>query len=262
MLIITTIEMLHMIDDADIKYIKGLTAKDRIVVLSKEGATMPVALFQTLSSLKSPLEIKEVDTKDAFKLGYVIGALASGVKPTEKVLILYNKQLDDLCASNVVWSEKLSSGKSGKAKSTVKAVVTAAKKATSNTAGKASVKVSVEPGTRTSTKTSAKTENRTESKTAAKATAKSAVKTTAKKETKALPKIRNVEQLVSALPKLKKYKKQLIDNEESFKEAIFTSSDAEIGLKFQLEIRFGLKDGGEIWEIIKEHYEALKKSMA
>ena len=243
MLLITTIDMVTGLTDADCKLLAGYTAKDKIIVLSKEGAMMPVAMFQTLSALKCQLEIKEIDTKDLFQLGYTIGRLTTSVKNTEKIIILTNKELD-VDDKNIIRTESLAGTKGAKA--STKAAVSKAAVAKAAVAKVASPKDA--PAKNTAPKvTPAKNiaPKATTSKVAA-------VKDAAPKATgsKLWP-------IISKYSKMKPYKEFVIKNEEALMGAILSAGDADITFKFQLQLNFGA-DGVDIWEILHKNFEEIQ----
>lgn len=230
MLLITTIDMVTGLTDADCKVLAGYTAKDKIIVLSKEGAMMPVAMFQTLSALRCQLEIKEIDTKDLFQLGYTIGRLTASVKNTEKIVILTNKELD-VDDKNIVRTESLSKTKGVKAP----AKAPAEKKVA---APKADAKEAV--------KNAAKSASKEATKTASKPEAKEAPAKTRATGSKLWP-------ILGKYSKMKPYKDFVLKNEEALIGAILGAADAEITFKFQLQINFG-SDGVAVWEILYKHF--------
>lgn len=232
MLLITTIDMVTTLTEADCKMLAGYTAKDKIIVLSKEGAMMPVALFQTLSSLKCTLEIKELDTKDLFKLGYTIGSLVASAKPTEKIIILSNKEFADN-NKNVTWTDKLTGVKGAKTKST-------AKKADSAPQSKSAEAVKT-VAAKASAKSKAAEENTVE-----KPVAKTAAKTTKKATSTLWP-------ILGKYSKMKPYKEFVEKNEDALKGAILSATDDEITFKFQMQINFGA-EGIAVWEILQKHF--------
>lgn len=228
MLLITTIDMVTGLTDADCKLLAGYTAKDKIIVLSKEGAMMPVAMFQTLSALKCQLEIKEIDTKDLFQLGYTIGRLTTSVKNTEKIIILTNKELD-VDDKNIIRTESLAGTKGAKA--STKAAVS-----------KAAVAKVASPKDAPAKNIAPKA---TTSKVAA-------VKDAAPKATgsKLWP-------IISKYSKMKPYKEFVLKNEEALMGAILSAGDADITFKFQLQLNFGA-DGVDIWEILHKNFEEIQ----
>lgn len=265
MLLITTIDMVTGLTEADCKVLAGYTAKDKIIVLSKEGAMMPVAMFQTLSSLKCQLEIKNIDTKDLFQLGYIIGRLTASVKNTEKIIILTNKEFD-VDDKNIIRTEVLAGAKGTKApaKATTKAPVkaestktAASAKSESKSASKSeNVKAVVKPDT-------AKAAKSEEAKPAAKSVPKAESKAPAKAaSTKASTKPAGSKlwPILSKYSKMKPYKDFVIKNEEALTGAILSASDAEITFKFQLQINFG-GDGVAVWEILYKNFEAIQAAV-
>lgn len=250
MLLITTIDMVTGLTDADCKVLAGYTAKDKIIVLSKEGAMMPVAMFQTLSALKCQLEIKEIDTKDLFQLGYTIGRLTASVKNTEKIVILTNKELD-VDDKNIVRTESLSKTKSAKAP----AKAPAEKKVA---APKADAKEAVKTAAKSDAKEAPKTGIKDVVKSAPKSASKEATKTASKPEAKEVPaKTRatgsKLWPILGKYSKMKPYKDFVLKNEEALIGAILGAADAEITFKFQLQINFG-SDGVAVWEILYKHF--------
>lgn len=238
MLLITTIDMVTGLTDADCKLLAGYTAKDKIIVLSKEGAMMPVAMFQTLSALKCQLEIKEIDTKDLFQLGYTIGRLTTSVKNTEKIIILTNKELD-VDDKNIIRTESLAGTKGAKASTKAAVSKAAVAKAASqkdapakNTVPKSTPAKNIAP-------------KATTSKVAA-------VKDAASKATgsKLWP-------IISKYSKMKPYKEFVLKNEEALMGAILSAGDADITFKFQLQLNFGA-DGVDIWEILHKNFEEIQ----
>ena len=215
--------MVTGLTEADCKMLAGYTAKDKIIVLSKEGAMMPVAMFQTLSALKCSLEIKEIDTKDLFQLGYTIGRLTASVKNTEKIIILTNKELD-VDDKNIIRTESLA-GVKGTAKSG------AAKAPATKPAAKAS----------------------TATKSAASAPKPAVPKPVPKVSATSKPGNSKLWPILSKYSKMKPYKDFVINNEEALMGAIMSATDAEITFKFQLQINFG-SDGVAVWEILYKHF--------
>lgn len=258
MLLITTIDMVTGLTDADCKLLAGYTAKDKIIVLSKEGAMMPVAMFQTLSALKCQLEIKEIDTKDLFQLGYTIGRLTTSVKNTEKIIILTNKELD-VDDKNIIRTESLAGTKGAKATAKAAAPKVSAKapakeepKVTVKAVSKAAVSKAVSPKVTPAKNTAPKA---TPAKNAApKATTSkvAAVKDAAPKAagSKLWP-------IISKYSKMKPYKEFVLKNEEALMGAILSAGDADITFKFQLQLNFGA-DGVDIWEILHKNFEEIQ----
>lgn len=243
MLLITTIDMVTGLTDADCKLLAGYTAKDKIIVLSKEGAMMPVAMFQTLSALKCQLEIKEIDTKDLFQLGYTIGRLTTSVKNTEKIIILTNKELD-VDDKNIIRTESLAGTKGAKAstKAAVAKVASPKDAPAKNTAPKSTPVKNTVPKSTPAKNIAPKA---TTSKVAA-------VKDAAPKATgsKLWP-------IISKYSKMKPYKEFVLKNEEALMGAILSAGDADITFKFQLQLNFGA-DGVDIWEILHKNFEEIQ----
>lgn len=268
MLLITTIDMVTGLTDADCKLLAGYTAKDKIIVLSKEGAMMPVAMFQTLSALKCQLEIKEIDTKDLFQLGYTIGRLTASVKNTEKIIILTNKELD-VDDKNIIRTESLAGTKGAKA--TAKA---AAPKVSAKAPAKEEPKVTVKAVSKADVAKVASpkvtpVKNTAPKSTPAKNTAPKAtpVKNIAPKATTS--KVAAVKDaaskatgsklwpIISKYSKMKPYKEFVLKNEEALMGAILSAGDADITFKFQLQLNFGA-DGVDIWEILHKNFEEIQ----
>lgn len=221
MLLITTIEMFPSLTDADLKYLAGLKNTDKVTVLSKEGATMPVNLFMTLSSLKCKFEIKEMDTKDLFQLGFTIGALCASA--TDKVTILTNRELV-VDAKNVTLVSTLAGSKAAPRKPAVKASQTKAAPVKEETKEVRKTKISsAEPQ-----------------------------KAPRKRRGKSLTDI------LLAYPELKKYRKVIETSEEAIAQAIMSASDAEIGLPFQLQLRGFGEEKDAIANAVKKDFTKIK----
>lgn len=222
MLIITTIEMFPTLTDADLKYLSSLKAADRICVLSKPGATMPVNMFMTLSSLKCPLDIKEMDTKDLFQLGYTIGSLCES--SNDKVTILTDRNLE-IDNKKVTVTNSLTGAKPA-AKPVTKKVTTKASESTPKAAQTSSEKPS-EPHT-------------------------------APKKRRG----KSLMDILLSYPELKKYKKVIETSEEAISQAIVAASDAEIGLPFQLQLRGFGDEKDAIAQAIKKDFAKIKEKIS
>lgn len=257
MLLITTIDMFPGLGDADLKFLQSMKATDKMVVLSKEGATMPVNLFMTLKTLKCSFEIIEIDIKDNFALGYKIGCLSSSVKAGEKVIILSSKSYD-FDEKNVVWLSSLSDKQPAPKPAAKKPAAKTERKPAAKTEGKPAAKAEVKPAAKTEGKSAAKTEGKSAAKTDGKSAAKVGNKPASaggKKGSKALT------DLLAAYPELKKYKKLIAENAEAISEAIVGSSDAEIGLPFQLQLRGFGGEKDDIAGAIKADFAKIKKAL-
>lgn len=260
MLLITTIDMVTGLTEADCKVLSGYTTKDKIIVLSKEGAMMPVAMFQTLSSLKCQLEIKELDTKDLFQLGYIIGRLTASVKNTEKIVILTNKEFD-VDDKNIVRTDSLAGVKGVKA--------TANKSASGKAAPSKAVASKSETAKVVASKTEANKAVASKSETAKVAASKpEAVKAAASKMSTAKPSAKDKKAatggvlwpIIGKYSKMKPYKEFVTKNEEGLIDAITNANDAEITFKFQLQMNFGA-EGVAIWEILNKNFDDIKAAV-
>lgn len=258
MLLITTIDMVTGLTDADCKLLAGYTAKDKIIVLSKEGAMMPVAMFQTLSALKCQLEIKEIDTKDLFQLGYTIGRLTTSVKNTEKIIILTNKELD-VDDKNIIRTESLAGTKGAKAstkaavsKAAVAKVASPKDAPAKNTAPRSTPAKNTAPKATPAKNTAPKSTPAKNIAPKATTSKVAAVKDAASKATgsKLWP-------IISKYSKMKPYKEFVLKNEEALMGAILSAGDADITFKFQLQLNFGA-DGVDIWEILHKNFEEIQ----
>ncbi|MBP5609311.1 MAG: hypothetical protein J6X66_13725 [Lachnospiraceae bacterium] len=244
MLIITDVETLYRIPDNELK---KLTAKDRVIIFSRNGAQMPMSKFQALASVKakmeiieSPVEIDAMSESDRLVYtGYLYGSYAATAKAQEPVKI-YSALFDKIAkagtkASGILRSmgriqicgvEEKKGGR--KAPSTKKSTVpspvpapAAAKKTTKPAKPAAEKKVSV---------------------------------TVRKTEKKVSPLIEKMCSMGLADMKAK-----LSKNEEHIIKALRDATDAEIGYKFQLKMYFGEADSVKIWDKTSKAFEQLKK---
>lgn len=223
MVLITTVEMFPSLTEADLKYLANLKATDKMVVLSKEGATMPVNLFMTLSQLKCKFEIKEIDTKDLFKLGFTIGMLCTQAG-NEKVTILMNKE-QETDSKNVSWVTTLTGSATPKSAPNKKVAKPKAE-VTSSTPKEASTSPTASP------------------------------KPVRKRRGK------SIVDILLGYPELKKFKKVIETSEEALVDAIINSSDPEIGLPFQLQLRGFAEEKDAIARAIKKDFAKIKEQIS
>lgn len=244
MLLITTIDMVMNMTEADCRALSGYTVKDRIIVLSKAGAMMPVAMFQIMSSLKCKPEIIEINIDDEFSLGYTIGRLTGTVKNTEKITILTDREFDS-GDKNIIKVSSLAGAKGSKA--SVKADAKGSK---------ASIKAGAK-GSKASDKAGAEKVSRMPKAAAVKAEKDKApgAKRVSKNTSGAA-----LWAILGKSAKMKPYKDFVLNNEEALRGAILSATDAEITFKFQLQINFG-SDGVAVWEILYKRFEEIQKQV-
>jgi len=223
MVLITTVEMFPSLTDSDIRFLTNLKSTDRMVVLSKEGATMPVNLFMTLSQLKCKLEIKEIDTKDLFKLGFTIGTLCTQAG-NEKVTILMNKE-QETDSKNVSWVTTLTGSATPKSAPNKKVAKPKAE-VTTSTPKEASTSL------------------------------------TAPQKAPRKRKGKSLTDILLSYPELKKYKKVIETSEEAISQAIVAASDAEIGLPFQLQLRGFGDEKDAIAQAMKKDFAKIKEQIS
>ncbi len=240
MLIITDVETLYRIPDNELK---KLTAKDRVVIFSRNGAQMPMSKFQALASIKAKMEIIESPAEiDAMSeedkrlyTGYLYGAHATTAKAQEPVKI-YSAHFDRIARAGA------------KAPNIIKSMgkihicgVEEKKNDKKATASKKSAAASPAVPAKEETKIVLSTEKK--------------ASTSAKKpEKKASPLVEEMCRLG-----LKDMKAKLSKNEEHLIKALKDATDAEIGYKFQLKMYFGEADSLKIWDKTSKAFNQLKK---
>ena len=240
MLIITDVETLYRIPDNELK---KLTAKDRVVIFSRNGAQMPMSKFQALASIKAKMEIIELPAEiDAMSeadcqlyTGYLYGAYAATAKAQEPVKI-YSAYFDRIARAGVKAPNLI--------KSLGKIQICGVEEKKSSKKGPVSKKSAA-----AAPAAPVKKETVTE-----KAVEKKAAPSAKKPEKKASPLIEEMCRLG-----LKDMKAKLIKNEEHIIKALKDATDAEIGYKFQLKMYFGETDSVKIWDKTSKAFNQLKK---
>lgn len=231
MVIIANVNKIVALTEKEVAVFNTLTPKDRLYIVTEANALIPIALFNILAGLKSKPEIVSLPVgADSHAEAFLYGIIAAGVKSSEEIKILADMELSFPSMDNIKWVTSLTGGKTvvKKTKPSAGKIVDVpeVKNTTSNTqsASDAPVKRTRKP----------------------------------KAEDEATGGGTLYKKLIK-YPGLKDMDSLLREKETDILYCIQNASDSEIGLKFLLETKLGLKDGDTIWAAIHDDYENLKK---
>ncbi len=103
MIIIAEANMLQNLDDSDKKALIGLSASDRVIVLSDVKSSVAVETMQLFMSLKAKTEFVQLpDLKQSFGVGYKYGEFSARFAKEKQVKILTGNDYSGVIASNMV----------------------------------------------------------------------------------------------------------------------------------------------------------------
>ena len=231
MVIIANVNKIVALTEKEVAVFNTLTPKDRLYIVTEANALIPITLFNILAGLKSKPEIVSLPVgADSHAEAFLYGIIAAGVKSSEEIKILADMELSFPSMPNIKWATSLTGGKTvvkkAKPSSEKPVIVPEVKNTTSNTqsASDAPVKRTRKP----------------------------------KAEDEATGGGTLYKKLIK-YPGLKDMDSLLKEKETDILYCIQNASDSEIGLKFLLETKLGLKDGDTIWAAIHDDYENLKK---
>ncbi len=240
MVIIAEASMLQNLDETDKKALTGLSASDRVIVLSDVKSQVPVETMQLFMSLKAKTEFVQLpDLKQSFGVGYKYGEFASRFAKEKQVRILTGNDYSGVIASNMVCVKTLGAVKRS---STKRAVKTAPVKAVKEVVKKSASKE----------KASATKKEKT-------APVKKEDKPEPAKKASRRGKLRDLSasSLIANYPALAPYEKKLTTLHDLFVSAIKNSTDPNVSFKMQLQMVFA-DDAEDIWKIIKKDFAKLK----
>lgn len=242
MVIIAEANMLQNLDDMDKKALTGLSASDRVVVLSDVKSSVPVETMQLFMSLKAKTEFVQLpDLRQSFGVGYKYGEFSARFAKEKQVKILTGNDYSGVIAPNMVCVKTLGAVKRTAPKKIIKPEPT---KKVKEVITKAAPKE----------KTSATKKEKVAP------IKKEAVKTDPIKKTslrKGNLKDLSAASLISAYPALAPYEKKLANLHDLFVQAIKKSTDPNVSFKMQLQMVFS-DDSEEIWKVIKKDFAKLK----
>ncbi len=243
MFIITDISVIDKISN---QMLDKMTAKDRLVILTGEGAMLPVTKFKSLSNLKAKTEFVEVPafsnkSDRTLFTAFLYGKYASQVKGAEKVIV--NSEIFQSIAEEAKENANLKNMFN----------------ITFLQEGGGQIK---KPRVRKETKVPAAAEkdfmnHPTEDIRPAKAT-KPKEPDDAGKKRKSDSDGSFAAMIINNYG-LQDLKKDLEKNGAALKECIKNAPDSDIGLKFQLQTWFGQEKSTKIWEAIYKDHAKLKK---
>lgn len=240
MVIIAEANMLQNLDDSDKKALTGLSASDRVIVLSDVKSSVPIETMQLFMSLKAKTEFVQLpDLKQSFGVGYKYGEFASRFAKEKQVKILTSNDYSAVISSNMVCVKSLGTAKRTVTKKAekpapVKAVKEVVKKAAPKERASATKKEKAAP---------VKKEDKPEP-------AKKAPRRGKLKDLSAAS-------LIANYPALKPYEKKLTNLHDLFVSAIKKSTDPNVSFKMQLQMVFS-DDAEDIWKVIKKDFAKLK----
>ncbi len=241
MVIIAEANMLQNLDDSDKKALTGLSASDRVIVLSDVKSSVPVETMQLFMSLKAKTEFVQLpDLKQSFGVGYKYGEFSARFAKEKQVKILTGNDYSGVITSNMVCVKALGAVKRT---STKKAEKTAPAKVAKEAIKKVAPKEKAP---------SAKKEKAAPVKKEAEkpGTAKKATRRGKLKDLSAAS-------LIANYPALAPYEKKLTTLHDLFVQAIKKSTDPNVSFKMQLQMVFS-DDAENIWKTIKKDFAKLK----
>lgn len=102
MIVIAPIEKLD--GKKEKEYLNGLTAKDKLFILSKSKEAVSVDIFNFLFGLKTKPEFVSLpDNADDFAEVFLFGYLSAKAKPDEEIRILSDRQIAFPFMTNIKW---------------------------------------------------------------------------------------------------------------------------------------------------------------
>lgn len=223
MVIIANVNKVIALNEKEIATLNALTPKDRMYIVTEANALIPISLFNVLAGLKTKPEVVSLPERaDSRAEAFLYGLITAGVKTTEEVRILADMELSFPNIKNVKWVSSLVGGKAAARKEKTSAEITP------GPASEESIPVKRARKPRTDEKTGKGT---------------------------------GLYRKLLKYPGLKEYEPLIREREADIATCIQNASDSEIGLKFLLETRLGMKDGDAVWEAIHNDYESLKSSV-
>ena len=225
MVLVIEMNILAKFQEAQMKELLALTAKDQIYLITKEDDVLPVSMLPMLTKISAKLDIRTLSKNDSgFEKGFLYGSLSNSAGK-EKVVILSSESAPLSIADNCTWNE----GFGIKAKHKV---LRSQKEAGTETAGQ--VTESPLPVKKGRNSTGKKTDDQADKKPAAGG-------------------------LFSA-PVLADCLDMISGKEETFEKCLADASDSEIGYKMLLGLNFGT-DGDKIWEATHNQFKQLRKML-
>lgn len=224
MVIIAHVKKIIALAEKEIFFLNTLSPKDRLYIVTDANALIPISLFNVLAGLKTKPEVVSLpEGADSRAEAFLYGLITASVKTTEEVRILADMELSFPNIKNVKWVTTLAGTKTAN-RTAVKNIKPAAEKIVQD--------VSAESPS---------------------------AKRVRKPKTDCMSKGNSLYQKISSYPSLEQYASLIKEKESDITYCIQNASEAEIGLKFLLETRLGMKDGDVIWEAIHADYESLKR---
>ena len=223
MVLVIEMNVLAKFQEAQMKELLSLTAKDQIYLITKEDDVLPVSMLPILTKISAKLEIRTLSKNDTgFEKGFLYGSLSHSAGK-EKVVILSSEPAPLSLADNCAWNEDFG--------------IKARRRVSKSQMEAGSETVSQLP------------------ETAVKKTRKVAGTKNADQEDKKL-----TASGIFDPPVLAGCREMISGKEETFKKCLADASDSEIGYKMLLGLNFGT-DGDKIWEATHKQFKQLRKML-
>lgn len=257
MLIFTDCNKLFALSEQDRDYISKLQAKDRIYVIAESTASIPMNMFNLLHSLSAKLEFVTGDGVTEFERGFALGKLAGQAKQGEDIVILMNNvslsAFPDIKCVETFTALGKKSGDASAVKRTRKP-----RQPKTQTEDDSVVDKAMNPP-QIDVKTDKATENTKKENKPQNEANNNVLESIGNYKLESKEISSPLLDAVLVYPKLKPYKSMLTKSESKLREALETATEAEYGLKIQLELRFGKQEGATIWEAINGDFKKLRE---